>query len=265
MLHKTKLTLIGLFGIIGLLHSTRFGGDYNAVATGILVIIPPLLAAMYAARTAQTYSAKTIHGRALLFMSAGLLLWFIGDSAFFTFRFIVDINPYPSVADISYLLGYVLLGAGLFQEMRSSKASLREFNQYIQFLIALIMGILTLAVLYFGVFLAYVPSDPILNNVTAIGYGVADLLLIAPTLYVMKMAVDYRGGKLFISWALVLIALLLNLLGDLMFAINRDAYIALEWPFTMIDIVWAASYLLFAFSFLHTQAAIHAVRKQLKK
>lgn len=263
MLSKTKFIFLALFGLIGLTYSTRVGGSYNSLLTNVLSLVPPLLAAGYAARAAHTYKTSTPHGRAIFLISAGLLFWFIGEAAFFTFQFIVAINPYPSIADISYMTGYVLIGVGLLMEMQTSGARLRDFNQYIQFLIGLIMGILALAVLYFGVFLAYVPSDPPLNNLAAIGYGAVDLVLILPTLYVMKMAVDYRGGKLFISWALLLIALLLNLLGDLMFAIYRDPYTALEWPYNMIDIVWAASYLLFAYSFVNTSAAVRAVRKKI--
>ena len=265
MKNKTVLFLIILFGAIGLLYSTRLGGRHNGLLTNLVSLIPPFIAFVYAWRASRTYEHNNKHGKALLLMTFGLLLWFMGEFGLFLFQFVVDINPYPSIADISFLAGYPLIWAGLVMEIRINKSSLKDFNQYIQFLIALIMGMLVLAVLYFGVFLAYAPGQPIMNNLVAMSYGLGDLMLIAPTLYVLKMAVDYRGGKLFISWALIMIALLLNLLGDVYFAIYRDAYTALEWPYNMIDIVWGLSYILFAYSFFNTAMTIKSVRTQLKK
>lgn len=265
MRSKTALFLAILFGVISITYSTRLGGQQNSLVTSMLSLIPPFLAFVFAFKAAHTYDVKNKHGRAILLMAAGLLFWFIGEASFFLFQFIVEINPFPSVADLSYLAGYLLLWAGLGAEIKANKSSLKNLNQYIQFLIGLIMAMLALAVLYFGVYLAYAPGQPILNNIVAMSYGLGDLILIAPTLYVLKIAVDYRGGKLFLPWALILIALLLNLLGDVYFAIYRDAYTLLEWPYTMIDIVWGLSYILFAYSFYSTASHVREARASFKK
>lgn len=265
MRSKTALFLAILFGVISITYSTRLGGQQNGLVTNMISLIPPFLAFVFAFRAAHTYDFANKHGKALLLMAVGLLFWFIGEASFFLFQFIVDINPFPSVADLCYIAGYFLIWAGLGLEIKANNSSLKSLNQYIQFLIALIMAMLALAVLYFGVYLAYAPGQPLLNNLVAMGYGLGDLVLIAPTLYVLKIAVDYRGGKLFLPWALILIALLLNLLGDVYFAIYRDAYTLLEWPHTMVDIVWGLSYILFAYSFYSTASHVREARASFKK
>lgn len=252
-----------MLGLNCFLYSTRFGGAQNGFLTNAAALLPPMFAALYASKLAYTYKLNTPHGKSFLLISTGLLLWFIGECAFFAFQFLFDIDPFPSVADIAYILGYILLFSGLMYEIRINRVALRDFNQYIKFLIALIVTLLVLAVIYFGVVLGYKPDDSLLSNVIAAGYGFADVALIVPTLYVLKMAVDYRGGKLFTSWGMVLIGLLMNLYADVFFAIFRDQYGALEWPYNMIDLVWVGAYLLFAYAFFNAAYAIRETRKKL--
>lgn len=264
MRSKTVLFLVVLFGVISLFYSTRIGGRYYSIITSGLALVPPMLAWVYGFRAANTFNSTNKHRRSLQLISAGLLFWFLGELAFFFFQYMAHIDPFPSVADLSYIAGYVLLWAGLSMEIRINKASLKDFNQYIQFLIGLIMALLVGAVVYFGVFLAFVASEPLLNNIVVMSYGFGDLILIAPTLYVLKMAVDYRGGRLFMSWALILIALLLNLSADVSFAIYRNAYTMGLWPYNMIDIIWALTYMLFAYSFYATASHVREVRAKLR-
>lgn len=263
MKNRALLVLVAVLGVNCFLYSTRFGGEHNGILTNGFALLAPMLAAWYASKLAYTYKLNTPHGRSFLLISTGLLLWFIGECAFFSFQFLFDIDPFPSVADIAYMLGYILLFAGFMHEIRINRASLRDFNQYIKLLITIIVSMLVIAVIYFGVFLAYKPNEDLLANVIAASYGFADIALIVPTLYVLKMAVDYRGGKLFTSWGAVLIALLMNLYADLFFAIFRDQYGALEWPYNMIDLVWITAYLLFAYGYLNAIHAIKTARKQL--
>ena len=263
MKNRTLLILIAVFGLNCFLYSTRFGGDNNGFLTNAAALLPPMFAALYASKLAYTYKLNTPHGKSFLLISTGLLLWFIGEGAFFAFQFLFNIDPFPSVADIAYILGYALLFMGFMHEIRINKASLKDFNQYIRFLITLITALLVLAVIYFGVVLGYNPNDSLLANIIAAGYGFADIALIVPILYVLKMAVDYRGGKLFTSWGLILIALLMNLYADVFFAVFRDQYGALEWPYNMIDLVWVTAYLLFAYSFFNASHAIRETRKKL--
>lgn len=264
MKNRNIILLTLVFGVTSLLYSTRVGGSFNNLVTNLAALLPPFLATCYGFYAYRTYQHKSPHGRALLFISMAMLLWFMGEVAFFWFQFIVDINPYPSIADISFLAGYPLLLVGLLTEIKTSKSTFKNTNQFIQLLITIIMIMLGLAVLYFGVFLAYASGEPIVNNLVAMAYGVGDLILIAPTLYVLKIAVDYRGGKLFSSWGLILIAMLLKLYGDIFFAVYRNAYTALEWPYNMIDLVWVTSYLLFAYSFFNTATTVKQVQARLK-
>lgn len=263
MRNRTVLMLVVVFGINCLLYSTRFGGSNNGILTNGAALLPPLFAVLFASRLAYTYKVHTPHGKSFLLISTGLLFWFIGNAAFFTFQYLFNIAPFPSIADVATIAGYFLLFTGLMYEIRINRASLKDFNQFVKLLITIIVCMLVLAVIYFGIFLAYKPTDPLLTNAVAAGYGFADIALIVPSLYVLKMAVDYRGGKLFNSWGLVLIALLMNLYADVFFAIFRDQYRAGDWPYNMIDLVWVTSYLLFAYAFLNASYAIKEARRKI--
>ncbi|HEY5442861.1 MAG TPA: hypothetical protein VIJ68_04945 [Candidatus Saccharimonadales bacterium] len=229
-----------------------------------LSLIPPFLAVICGLHAVRTYGLANVQGKSMALLTAGLTCFFIGELLFFLFQFVFHTSPFPSVADIFYLAAYPLLFAGLLKEISLHTFNWRRFNKFVLVIMVLLLLSLIFIVMYFGVFLAYNPGDPLINNVIAIAYGIGDLLLIVPSLLTLNATLDYRGGAMFNTWGLILLALLLMMSGDIMFAIYNNKYAALDWPYTLIDLVWIASYLCFAYSFFYTDATIDELQLKLR-
>lgn len=253
-------TLCGLFLVVCASYLSRTSDLRN----NILFLIPPFIAFLAAAGAAKTYGGlRNVHGRVMMYFACGLGCLFIGEFIFFLFQFVFHIDPYPSVADAYYLAAYPLLFAGFLREIRLHNVRWGGKNRFVLLLMATLLAALAVIVCYFGVYKAYHTGDSFASNAISISYGLGDLILIGPSLIALKIALDYKGGRLFTTWGLLLLAILAMMAGDILYAINRNSYDALIWPYTLIDLAWAASYLLFAASFLFTRRTIKDLNAKL--
>ena len=262
---KSKQLLFGGFSLLFVVIALVYVLQSSRLLGNILFLIPPLLAVLAGLYAARTYHFGNVHGKAMALFAAGLLCFFTGEFIFFLFQFVFHTDPFPSIADAFYLAAYPLLLAGFVTEIKFHKVRWQDFNKLILMLMVLLMLALAVIVSYFGIYLAYDSGASFASNAIAIGYGIADLVILVPSLFILKMALDYRGGKLFNAWALLALAIVLMMAGDILFAIFNDQYTALNWPAPLIDLVWVASYLVFAYSFIYIAATIKELRLRLQK
>ena len=54
----------------------------------------------------RRYTGSQVFGRAYLFLGLAYLAWFIGDSIYFTYDFVLGEDPYPSPGDALFLIFY---------------------------------------------------------------------------------------------------------------------------------------------------------------
>jgi hypothetical protein len=262
---KAKNLAMLLFALLFIIIAIVYVFQYSQLLGNILFLVPPVLAVVCGSYAVRTYHPTNVHGKSIALLTGGLFCFFIGELLFFLFQFVFHTNPFPSVADVFYLAAYPLLLAGFLQEISLHKVNWHNFNKLVLALMLLLLLSLAFIVAYFGVFLAYNPGDPVMNNIIATAYGVADLILIVPSLFILRITLDYRGGALFNSWVLILLALILMMAGDILFAIFKNRYATLVWPYTLIDLAWTGSYLFFAYSFFYTAATIKELNSKLLK
>jgi len=256
-------------GIVFLAIYSAFVGAYLSNSSSkfqsTLFLFPPLLAALLGFYAANTYKLSNIHGKAMAFLASGMAFFFVGEALFFYYQYVLDKMPFPSVADIFYLLAYPLILIGLLIEVRMHKPKLSEFSKKTILLMSTALIALIGVVTYFGIYKAYDTEATILSNWIAISYGIADLIILIPAMYVLKLAFDFKGGKLFNSWIMIFFAMLFMLAGDILFASYSESYSEGLKPYTLIDLLWVASYLLFAYSFFYTASVLRELRKKLVK
>jgi hypothetical protein len=260
---KQKPLVIGLVLALFSVTACAYVFRWSTFVANILFLLPPFLAFSAAFYAARTYHLNNPHGQSLVLLASGLFCLFVGELLFFLFQFAFDIDPYPSAADVFYLAAYPLLFLGFMREVATHKINWSRSNKFSDLMATLFVLALAVIVCYFGIYLAYNAGDSVLGNVIGMGYGVVDLIILVPVLFILKMTLDYRGGKLFTSWTLILLAVMLMMAGDILFSIFKDNYTALEYPYTLIDIIWVASYLSFAYSFYHTAHTIKTTHKKL--
>lgn len=264
----TEKPVLSIFVITGYLLSLLFywtpiGGNLNQTFKIILYLIPPLLAVLGGYYALGSYGIKGPKGTSLLLISSGLLAWFIGEILFDYYEFFTATTPYPSLADIFYIIGYPLILGGIFYELKKSGVSLSKISKPMLFCLGLIALLLTVIVLYFGVYSAYKPESPLLNNAFVISYGVGDLIILLATLAILLLVWEYKGGKLSLPWIYIFFGFASTLLADILFAIYTSQYD--EGSYLIVNILdnfWILGYYLIGFGLFKSGFLIDQVKKK---
>lgn len=160
-------------------------------------------------------SYKSLVGRAIIFLSLGLLSYCFGQIAWSYYNLVLKLElPYPSIADIGYFSAIIFYILGMFTFAKASGAKI-TFGKLKGKLIAFIIPASMLTVSYF-LFLQYISpdfSDPIktlLDFGTPTGYAI--VISMALTAYFLTK--DVLGGKMRSRIVFIIFALILQNITD---------------------------------------------------
>jgi hypothetical protein len=255
------LLLLILFIVIAPVYLFLLGGSFNVALKNILFLVPPYIAAFAGLQAARAYGYKNSHGESLLFIAAGFLCFAIGETIFAIFDLVLFIDPFPSIADIFYLLAYPFIIGGVLREIGSYKVNIRPFPSLFISCISIAVGILVFNI---SILPAYSTDASFLANVIAVAYGIWDVILMVAVSYVLLLVMDFKGGKLYSAWLAFIIATIFMLLGDISFALYSQPYEENVALYKNIDIFWVVSYLLFAYGLFQMYYIIRNVQGRVK-
>lgn len=264
MSKKIAFILGVLFLICDSFYWLRIGGNLNVFLHSTVYLIPPFIAVIAGAFALDIYGLKGDKTQTLILLILGISCWFVGETFWYMYEFVSFINPFPSFADVFYLLSYPLFLLALMHEIKSIKISWKKIHPSIIFLFVFAFISLAILVVYFGVILAFDPTVSIFANVIAMGYGIGDLLLVVANTLVLVLAWEFRGGKMSRVWISLFIAFISILVADILFAIHSEAYEKEVWFWkSLLDSFWMLGYILFAFAFFDFGFSILAVKRKL--
>jgi hypothetical protein len=152
-------------------------------------------------------------------LSLGLLANFAGQLCLAPFQVVRNETPFPSVADIFYVLAYPFLIAALLVLLNAYRESGFPIG-------SLAERALTLAgVGVIGAFVA-VPilrpvaatGGPLLDRILTVAYPVLDLVLLLPLALLLRIALKLRGSHAGEVWVLILSGIVFLCAGDICFA-----------------------------------------------
>lgn len=163
---------------------------------------------------AGSFSKGEVLRRIWLLLGIGLLLWGGGEFTWALYELVLDIEPYPSPADVMWLLGFIPLLVGMYLRFQSLQTTPERY-----YLIAAIVLFLILV----GVAWAYVfqpmltdpdPTTLLIERVVNVLYPIGDLLI---ALGVITIVLVLTGGQLSRSWLIIAAGFLLNAFSDLFY------------------------------------------------
>lgn len=197
----------------------------------------------------KEYGLRSLQGKILLTITVGIFAWFIGEILWTYYELIVKIDPYPSLADWFYLVGYIPLCVGLLWELKFLRHKVHKRLPYTLRLLLTMLAVLFSGIaLYFGVWQAIKPAYALLENVVAISYGVADIVLVLMGLVVVIVTIEMRGGKFVGPWWWFLFGLSCTFVADIGFAMFTPQYEALQaWYKPTLDTIWIVGYMAMAY------------------
>lgn len=195
----------------------------------------------------MSYGFSGGRSKTVLLLTVGVFCFFVGE-ALWNYYEALGVSTFPSLADVFYLSAYPFIFAGLVNEIILAQIVWKNFSRALLFLLSFATILLVSIVLYFGVFLAYHSGEPMLNNIIAMGYGVADVILIVVTMLILVLVWEFRGGKLSQTWICIFIGLISMLIADVLFAVYTGQYEARVMFYkSLIDTFFMLSYLLLSF------------------
>jgi diguanylate cyclase len=227
-----------------------WGGLQAELLRNVAYLAAPAFAVFGGAYTLSVHGWRGTASRPFVFLALGLLLWGLGEVLWVYYEFILRETPYPSLADSFYLLAYPSLFWGLFSQVRMSGVNWKKFDPVIVFLFCIIAILLAGLATYFGIYLAYDDSSTVLENAVAIGYGLADVVIILCSLLVLILAWEFKGGNLMRLYLYCFFAFAMTMVADVGFAMYNGEYVSGQWWIkNTLDTLWIMQYLYFGLAF----------------
>ena len=179
--------------------------------------------------------------RSWLLVAAGQLAFVVGDIVW-TILAIQGEDPYPSAADISYLLGYPIIAVGLLLAIRMRVTGGDRAGLLDAAILATGAAVVWWAFVL-GPLAAYADPEPV-SFAVSVAYPIGDLLLIG-----MALGLVMTPGARTVAFRLLVASLVATLGADLVFGLQSldETYVEGGW----LDGVWLLAYLLFATAAVH--------------
>lgn len=222
------------FYVLGPRDSFRLDIVTNAAA------ITSAAAALAATLTAwRFYDARPAGAWALL--TVGICLFFMGELAWGVQEVLLQVpSPFPSIADLFWVLGYFPLFAGLVAALRRTGVGLKP----IELVVAIALVALTLGLTTRFLFVQILADDidPV-EKFLDIWYPMADVVILIPAL---MLSIVWGGSVVGIAWRYVGVGLVLISVADFSFSYLswHELYgTAVGQPGNYIDLIWMAGYL----------------------
>lgn len=223
---------------IGLFVTHRTNGDLN-YAYSFLFGLVPLIGGIAGMENAKIWGGlRSALGKALFFVSFGLLLWGLGETIWSYYNFVEHVPaPYPSLADIGFApsIFFWVLGIAYLSKATGALFALKKFH-FAKLLVILVPMILLLPSYYIQISLArggtLVPdNETVLKTVLDIVYPFGDFLALTLAGVVSVLSYKYFGGIYRQAVSFILAGTALMYVGDSIFSYTttKGTYYNANW------------------------------------
>jgi hypothetical protein len=177
----------------------------NTSETAFSVI--PMLLGFYALK------AKVPFIRSMRWLTFGFLFWFLGEVTYSIYALLFGIAiPYPSIADLFWLIGYPLVLVGMAVFLHQFRYAIRRIT------VIIVLGISAVAVglIFLLLIMPTISISPILAvNIVGFAYPILDVALLFASLIGVLL---FWGGKVGRGWYWIALASILFSLADIGFS-----------------------------------------------
>lgn len=233
-----------LCGVVGLFALQGFYPSFIGPASNVLPTACVAVAVASSFYSVRRYglSIKNNFQRTWVLFAIGTLIWTCAEMIWATYYFVLKVPvPYPSVADVFYMGGYIPMLAGLAAYLRTFRRGMTRKRLYIA---SVVIAAAALAVVSFVIPPELSMSEPLIQRFTDIGYPVLDLSLFSVT--VLALAIFY--GASLSRWLIAFgAAAIAYVIADELFLYMIAA--GTYYNGSVDDLIYLIGYLLFALAF----------------
>jgi hypothetical protein len=210
-----------------------------------------LLAAVFAWKSARAFEPGNPVRPAWQMLAAGSVAFFLAQLSYAPYQLVLNQDPpFPSLADVLFMLAYPLFVVALFAFMRAYEDAGYPLGT------ARTRWVVAAVVMACCAFVGYFVLRPVIQGPSSglakflnVAYPVLDFVLLVPTVLLIRMTLAMRGGAAWKLWAALLGGFLFLCVGDILFAYLPTIGRAGVDP--LIHAMYILSYALTAYGVLH--------------
>jgi len=200
---------------------------------------------------------KSVMGKAILFLTLGLLFQAFGQYTFWYINYFLKIKvPYPGIPDIGYFgtIPCYIIAAILLAKVSGVKVSMQSYSHKIQ---AIIIPLIILGIGY-SLFL----RDYNFHEVSPLqifldyGYPLGQAMYISIGILTFSLSRGILGGIMRSRIILVIFAFFLQFLADYIFVYYHNLY----FPASFIDYFYLLAYVAMSLSLIELKTAIKMIK-----
>lgn len=189
----------------------------------------PLTGGLLGIKTAKKWGMlKSKVGRAVLFLSLGLITWGVGQMIWSYYTIFSQVEtPYPSLADVGYVLSWPLWAIGMvnLSKATGAKFSLRRVKGKLMLLIIPLLA--SLASYYLLIVVARDNKIDFTSGTLKLffdfAYPLGDVVILTLALLIFGLSSEYLGGKFKLPILAIIIGFVLNYFTDFAFSYTTTA------------------------------------------
>lgn len=216
------VAMLLLWLTIQFLHSQS--GQINLAFVFLYGFIP-LLGGIFGIHQSEKWGLfKSAMGKALFFLSLGLITWSIGEmiwTLYYNLVMQVEI-PYPSLADASFIISWPLWIIGIWNLSKATgaKYGLRKNTGRLLLIIVPILALLVSYYLLVDVARQGVVelSEEYVGIFFDLAYPILDVVILTIALMVYGLSFKYLGGRFKMPVVLILLSFVVNYFADFTFS-----------------------------------------------
>lgn len=200
-------------------------------------------------------------GKGIFFLSLGLVTWGIGTLIFAYYNLVLRVEvPYPSLADVAYIVSWPLWGWGMINISKATgaKYGLRNLSGKLMLFIVPILAII--ASYYLLVVVArgggFDFSDSSLVKIFLdLAYPLGDVVIMTLAAVIYGLSRNFLGGRYKIGIYLILSGFVLNYLADFSFSYTTtlETFYVGSW----VDLLFTTTMFVLALGISNLGAKVH--------
>jgi len=225
------------------------GGDALVISLNDKLAIPLALVTSLSAFS-QWKQEKTDHRGRVLWggLFAGWACWTVAEVLWSVFEMLSEEAPFPSLADLFWLIGYVPMGIALLYRIREMPIKSSSAQKTVIWVGSLAIIFITIYYIILPLVQDYDPSA-LLASIISIIYPLTDVFLLVVALQLLFV---YQKGKEGFCWNLLSIGFILMTIADLVFAytvsfdlyypgdkVNLISSLGMSVPYNLAYVLWS--------------------------
>jgi hypothetical protein len=236
----------GLIAAVSLFVLYLFQGHYPEFMTTFSNYFPPFIAG--AAVIASIFALRKYwrnlgerFSRIWLAFTLGICLWFLGEVGWAIYVLLGTEMPYPSLADIAWLAGYVPLFIAVYLYIRTFREAISKRKRIMAVALALVTGVVIFSLLASPIIAT---EEDLVTLAVDIAYPALDISLLMLALMGLLVFLKGRIGK---AWLLITGAIVMEVIADMLWS-----YTTLQKTYYdghPLELLFHWGYILFALAF----------------